>query len=81
MASPDCNPLDYYFWEKVQRKVYENRFNCSFENENVLKRRIRRVWPEVSRDIKEIRKALNEFVPRLKSVNEKDVQYIKMLFG
>ena len=80
-ASPDCNSLDYYFWEKVQRKVYENRFNRAFENENVLKRRIRRVWPEVSRDIEEIRKALKEFVPRLKSVNEKDGQCIKMLFG
>ena len=78
---PDCNPLDYYFWEKVQRKVYENRFNRAFENENALKRRIRRVWPEVSRDIEEICKALKEFVPRLKSVNEKDGQCIKMLFG
>ena len=49
--------------------------------ENALKRRIRRVWPEVSRDIEEIRKALKEFVPRLKSVNEIDGQCIKMLFG
>ena len=80
-TSPECSPLDYYFWEKVQRKVYENRFNCAFENENALKRRIRRVWQEVSRDIEEIRKALKEFVPRLKSVNEKDGQCIKMLFG
>ena len=80
-TSPDCNPPDYYFWEKVQRKVYENRFNRPFENENALMRRIRRVWPEVSRDIEEIRRALKEFVPRLKSVNEKDGQCIKMLFG
>ena len=80
-TSPDCNPLDYYFWEKVQRKVYENSFNRAFESENALKRRIRRVWPEVSRDIEEIRKALKEFVPRLKSANEKDGQCIKMLFG
>ena len=68
-TSSDCNPLDYYFWEKVQRNVYENRFNRAFENENALKRRIRRVWPEVSRDIEEIRKALKEFVPRLKKMD------------
>ena len=80
-TSHDCNPLDYYFWEKVQRKVYENRFNRAFENENALRRRTRRVWPEVSRDIEEIRKALKEFVPRLKSVSEKDGQCIKILFG
>ena len=78
-TSSDCSPLDYYFW--VQRKVYENRFNRAFENENALKRQIRRVWPEVSRDIEEIRKGLKEFVPRLKSVNEKDGQCIKMLFS
>ena len=76
-TSPDYNPLDFYFWEKVQRKVYENRFNRAFENENALKRRIRRVWLEVSRGIEEIRKALKEFVPRLKSFNEKDGQCIK----
>ena len=80
-TSPDCSPVDYHFWEKVQRKVYENRFNGAFDNENALKRRIRRVWPKVSRDIEEIRKALKEFVPRLKSVTEKDGQCIKMLFG
>ena len=80
-TSPDCNPLDYYFWEKVQRKVYENRFNRTFENQNALKRQIRRVWLEGSRDIEEIRKALKEFAPRLKSVTEKDGQCIKMLFG
>ena len=26
-SSPDCNPLDYYFWDRVQEKVYENRLN------------------------------------------------------
>jgi len=46
-----------------------------------LKRRIRRVWPEVAKDIVEIRKALKEFVPRLSSVYEKYGQCIKMLFG
>ena len=80
-TSSDCNPLDYYFWEKVQRKGFENRFNRTFENENALKRQIRRVWLEVSRDIEEIRKALKEFVPCLKSVNEEDGQCSKMLFG
>ena len=42
-ASPDCNPLDYHFWDKVKIKAYENQFNKPFENEEQLKRRIRRV--------------------------------------
>ena len=61
--------------------MYENRFNRPFANEEALKRRIKRVWPEVAKDIVEIRKALKEFVPRLSSVNKKDGQCIKMLFG
>ena len=31
-SSPDFNPLDYYFWNKVNQKVYENRLNKPFEN-------------------------------------------------
>ena len=23
---PDCNPLDYYFWDRVQEKVYDGRY-------------------------------------------------------
>ena len=23
---PDCNPLDYYFWDCVQEKVYDGRY-------------------------------------------------------
>ena len=25
--SPDCNPLDFYFWNKVKTKVYEGRIH------------------------------------------------------
>ena len=35
---PDCNPLDYYFWNKVKEKVYENRLNKPFENAKELKK-------------------------------------------
>ena len=45
-AAPDCNPFDYYFWNKVKVKVYGGWFNQPFENEEQLKRRIRRVWNE-----------------------------------
>ena len=80
-ASPDCNPLDYYFWDKVKMKVYGDRFNQAFKDENELKRKIKIVWPEVSNDHQEIRKALKQFIPRLKAVNENDGHCIKMLYG
>ena len=79
-ASPDCNPLDYHFWDKVKVKVYEGRFNQPFENEEQLKRRIRRVWNEMATDVVEIRKALKQFVPRLRQVAEKEGNCIKMTF-
>ena len=79
--SPDCNPLDYYFWDKIKTKVYEDRFNQAFENENELKKKIRKVWPAVSNDLFEIRKALKQFIPRLAAVEEKNGESIKMIFG
>ena len=80
-ASPDCNPLDFYFWDRIERKVYENRFNRAFKDEEALKRRIRKVWPEVASEVQEIRKAFKQFVPRLQAVHEKEGRCIKMLFG
>ena len=35
--SPDSNPLDYYFWERVKTKVYEGRHNNPFRNEGELR--------------------------------------------
>ena len=80
-ASPDCNPLDYFFWDRVQNKVYENRFNQDFKDAEALKRRIRKVWPEVAGEVIAIRKAFKEFVPRLQSVRDHEGQCIKMFFG
>ena len=70
--SPDCNPLDYYFWDKIKIKVYGDRFNQAFENEKALKKKIKKIWPEVSHDLKEIRNALQQFIPRLTAVHEKE---------
>ena len=57
-SSPDSNPLDYHFWNKINEKVYEDRFNQSFWNFNELKKKIEEVWSEVAHGMTEIRKAL-----------------------
>ena len=80
-SSPDCNPLDYHFWNKIKEKVYEDRFNQPFSNEEELKKKIKKVWPEVANNVPEIRKAIKQFIPRLTAVNEKKGECIKMLFG
>ena len=58
-TSPDCNPLDYHFWDKIKWKVYGDRFNKALESENELKKKRRKVWCEMSNpnDLNETRKA------------------------
>ena len=82
-TSPDCSPLDYHFWDKIKLKVYGDRFNKAFENENELKKKIRKVWHEMPNpnDLSETQMALKQFVPRLSVVRQKDGQCIKMLFA
>ena len=40
---PDCNPLDYYFWDRVQEKVYDGHYYYPFATIDELKRKIRDV--------------------------------------
>ena len=79
--SPDTNPLDFYFWSRVKRKVYEGRHNQPFANEDEMIARIKSVWNEVAADTDEIRKAMKQFVPRLRAVEEKGGYSIKTVFG
>ena len=43
-SSPDCNPLNYYFWNKVKEKVYENRLSKPFKSERELKKQLKVYW-------------------------------------
>ena len=79
--SPDCNPLDYYFWNAVKEKVYAGRLNKPFKNELELKERIKSVWNECAKNTVEIRKAMKQFVPRLNAVADNNGYAIKTVFG
>ena len=80
-ASPNCNPLHYYFWDKIKIKFYGDRCNQALEKEKALKKKIEKTWSEVSNDLTEIHNALKQFFPSLTSVQGKDGQYIKMSFA
>ena len=80
-SSPDCNPLDFYFWDAIKAKVYEGRLNKPFRNEEELKRKIRSVWKKLGTDITIIRKALKEFAPRARTVNETGGSCIKLFYS
>ena len=73
--------LDYHFWNLVKAKVYEDRFDDPFANEDELKKKIKKVWPECARNAKEIRKALKQFTQGLNAVHEMNGECIKMHFG
>ena len=80
-SSPDCNPLNYYFWNKVKEKVYENRLNKLFENERELKKQIEHVYKNIAFSLPEIQRAIKQFAGRLKVVKEREGQCIKMIYG
>ena len=79
--SPDSNPLDYYFWNKVKTKVYQGRIDKPFESEEEMISKIKSVWRECASNIGEIRKAMKEFPSRLKAVEECNGSSIKMHFS
>ena len=77
--SPDCNPLDYYFWDALKVEVYKGR-SKPFDNLDQLKRRIRRVWQR-SINMVHIKKAVMQFRPRLKQVRRAAGGAIKEHYG
>ena len=77
--SPDCNPLDYFFWDAIKCKVYEGQ-RTPFQNLTELKKRIRKVWKD-GYTVERIRKAILQFRPRLKAVVAENGGPIKSYFG
>ena len=51
--------------------MYKYRFNHRIGNSDEMKRKIDKVWPQVADARTESRKALKQFTPRLKAVEEK----------
>ena len=54
--SSDSNPLDYYSWNKVKTKVYEDRLNTPFESEEEMISKIKSVRKECTSNLLEIQK-------------------------
>ncbi|XP_054714652.1 uncharacterized protein LOC129224251 [Uloborus diversus] len=70
-SSPDCNPLDYYFWGVVEEKV-----NAKFHNtKDALRATITEVVPNVDR--KEVKHAWGRFRSRLQRVVAANGGYIE----
>ena len=78
---PDCNPLDYHVWNKINKKVCEDRFNQTFRKSDKLKKEVekevKKVWREVAYNLTETRKTLKQFTPRLKVIEEKKDSQLK----
>ena len=80
-SSPDVNPLDYFFWDLVKTKVFKGKPGESFSSEEELKTKITVVWKDCATDLKPLQKVINEFVPSLRAVEEKQEYCIKMIFS
>ena len=77
--SPDCNPLDFFFWDAVKNKVYEGQSERS-KSIKELKKQIRKVWKNAC-DVPTLRKAIMQFRPRLEAVVKENGGPIKIHFG
>ena len=78
---PDCNTLDYYFWDCIQEKVFDGRHCYPFVTVDELKRRIRDVWNDRTTDLPQIHNAMKKFLPHLEAVRAKEGGSVKTIFG
>ena len=74
------NPLDYFFWDLVKTKVYQGRAGEPFSSEKELKTKIKTAWKDCATDLKQLRKAIKQFVPILRAAEEKQGYCIKIIF-
>ena len=80
-SSPDVNPLDYFFWDLVKTKVYQGRAGEPFSSEVELKTKVNTVWKDCATDLKPLRKAIKQFAPTLRAVEEELGYCIKKILG
>ena len=48
----NVNPLDYFFWDLVETKVYQGRAGDPFSSEEELKTKIKAMWKDCATDLK-----------------------------
>ena len=70
-CSPDVNPLDYFLWDLVKTNVYQGRAGQLFISDGESKTKVKAVSKDCATDLKPLRKAIKQFVPRLRAVEEK----------
>ena len=65
----------------MKTKVYEGRVNQPFESEEEMISKIKSVWKECATNLEEIRKAMKEFISRLRAVKDCSGSSIKIHFA
>ena len=76
-SSSDVNPLDYFFWDLVKPKVYQDKAGEPFSLGEELKTKKKAAWKIFATDLKPLRKVIKQFVHRLRAVEEKQLNCIK----
>ena len=61
-SSPDCNPLDYYFWNEIKEKMYIGHHAKPFESEKGVARQDLLFGTNVLKILNCFVKQLNSFV-------------------
>ena len=76
-----CESIGLFLLGSFENEVYQGTAGEPFSSEEELKTKIKAVWKDCATDLKPLRKAIKQFVPRLRAVEEKQGYCIKMIFG
>ena len=66
-----CESIGLFLLDLVKTKVYQSRAGESLRSEEELKRKNQVLWKHCGTDLKSLRKAIKQFFPRLRAVEEK----------
>ena len=72
-----CESIRLFPWDLVETKVNQSRAREPFSSQEELKMKIKAVRKDCAIDLKPLRKAIKQFFPRLRAVEEKQGYCIK----
>ena len=76
-----CESIRLFLLGFCKNEVYQGRAGEPFNSEEELKTKKKAVWKDCATDLKALPKAIKQFIPRSRTVEEKRGYCIKMIFG
>ena len=76
-----CESIRLFLLGFCKNEVYQGRAGEQIQFRRRIKNEKKAVWKDCATDLKPLRKAIKQFIPRSRAVEEKLGYCIKMIFG